>query len=203
MKMTSLPILICLAFSSSQAFAHSASLGGAAELALHRMEKLVAQGKIDPSFESKFDRLNITALSHATADDPAFRTHLSQVPGADGSVKSLDIDQNEEGRALRHTVYSGTESTSPPVWPDNSPLTLSEFAMHCVEGEDNPACIGNPTLVPFNTGFTSLAISQELQDGVPIAVIDIVSKDSPQTLRIRFTMAGVLTAKNPIELRTP
>jgi len=125
----------------------------AAELALHRLERLVILKKVDASYQSKLRDIKVEDLAHATPDDPSFKVSLSEFPGVDGTQKKLEIIMNEAGRATSFHEVTGTESLTAPTWGSIDATTLAEDSLHFIL--DNTG--QKPELAPF---FNSMSSSQ-------------------------------------------
>ena len=89
----------------------------AAELVLHRIERLVILRRIDKTFQTNFSRLLVEPRIPQAPTDPAFVVRSFQVAGEDGTSKSVEISLDAEGRALAHELGAGADSVSPPTWP--------------------------------------------------------------------------------------
>jgi hypothetical protein len=63
----------------------------AAELSLHRVERLVILKKVDETYQSRFTGLEVTPIAHSADTDPAYEATLRQGAGADGTFKSGSI----------------------------------------------------------------------------------------------------------------
>src|SRR5438105_2992967 len=83
---------------SLNAHAHGVTLVKAAELSLHRVERLVILNKLDAGFQTLIKGLSVVELAHQTEEDPSFKTVITQYAGNDGTAKSVEIVLDEEGR---------------------------------------------------------------------------------------------------------
>lgn len=150
--------LVIAAF-AGQLKADPIPLAKAAELALHRIEKLVILEKIAPSYQSKFFKLSIESLVQQKAEDPAFRNLEEQYPGDDATLppSTLEIIQNADGKALSNKAADSKESTVAPTWPDKDPVTLCENGLHWIEETDFKK---NPEIEPFFNDLKDFRIVQ-------------------------------------------
>ncbi len=128
----------------------------AAELAIHRIERLVTLNKINQNFVDHFYGISVESLTQSAPTDPAFKASGLQVPGADGKSHEVDIFMDATGKALSSTVISGSDSVGAPIWPDKDPVSLGEDFMHYIL--DNAATIS--ALQPFYTSFANLTLTQ-------------------------------------------
>ncbi len=195
MKTTIALIMLVLGTQTNFAQAAPLALAKAAELGVHRVERLVTLKKIDETFVSKFQSIEIEALSPAKPTDPAFKVTVAQYTGPDGKQSRVEILMDAAGKALSNTVKAGTESTTAPRWPEKDPVTLTEAAMHVVlEGTSNPK------LKPFFTGFKSLVLNQDRDStGQTIARFKMKSKEVPNTLEVVLKTDGTVISSQIAE----
>ncbi len=179
------------------ALAHEVSNAKAAELSLHRVERLVILRKIEEGFETKARNLALSLIPHDDEAEPSFQATVSQWPGTDGTQRSVEIVMNAEGKTLKHTVVAGAEPANAPVWPDKDAVTLAENALHYViEG-----AVTKPEVVPFNENLTGFTLSQETNaEGAAGAVVDFRSSADARVLRVRVKADGTFDSA---ELITP
>ena len=175
--------------SGFSAYANLISNAKAAELSLHRVERLVILKKIEESFQSRPKSLSLVLLPHNNETEPVFKATLTQYPAADGTSKSLDILLNGEGKSLSQTVNSGGEASGFPEWTDKDPVTLAENSLHVIL-EGAPV---KPELVPYNNGLTSFVITQgKNQAGEIFAIVDIRATETDPVLRVHMKNNGEL-----------
>jgi len=169
------------------AFAHGVTNAKAAELALHRVERLVILKKIEESFQSKPQSVKVEAIAHQNEDDPSFKTTVYQVPGQDGSQKSIEIVFNEEGKTIKYTVNAGSDAVNAPTWGEKDATTLTENALHYVL--DNAAV--KPELVPFSQRLSTLKLSPGTNAaGAPVALVEMGAAANDGVLRVRIKLDG-------------
>lgn len=174
-----------IALLSTNAMA-AVTLGKAAELACHRLEKLVALGKADETFITKFSSLQITALQPVKPTDPAFKVTILQYPGVDGNVNQADIMLDANGKGIAQTVKFESEAVNAPEWSDKDALTLVEYALHYIADSDDVE------LQPFLKGLTSLNLKQFQNEGISFGKVTFNSKDTTKTLEINLNMNGTV-----------
>jgi hypothetical protein len=170
-------VLVSLAASASRAQAISPAK--AAELTLHRIERLVILKKIDLDFQTKFQSLSVQAAPApvTTADSVAFISQTTQFAAADGHGNALTLNLTASGKPLDFSVAQHGPALTPPIWPDKDAVTLAEEAMHYLI--DHVAV--KPELKPFFDGFTDLSLSQTSQGAGQVAIHTTLAN---QTLRI-------------------
>jgi hypothetical protein len=181
-------VLLALALTLSvPAHAAPIALSKAAELGLHRIERLVTLNKIDRNFIDRFYGISAAKLTPGQPTDPAFKVSGIQVPGADGKSHQVDILMDAAGKALSNAVINGSEPVNPPRWGSVDPLAISENSFHYLI--DNG--MAKPELKPFFTDFSTMALTQ-VQDaqGQPQALATIKSSASPKVLEIRLKLDG-------------
>lgn len=166
--------------------------GKAAELACHRLEKLVSLGKAEEAFITKFSSLQISKLPASKPADPAFKVTISQHSGADGNSKQIDIMLDVNGKGIAQTVKAGPEASNAPVWNDKDALTLVEYALHYISDSDEEE------LKPFLTGLTSLKIVQVKNDSGTSARVVMNSKDTTKILEVNLNENGSVESTNSL-----
>lgn len=163
----------------------------AAELTLHRIERLVVLKKIEEAFQNKLHSLKLERIDHQGVDQPALKATVYQGPAADGSQRAVEVILTEEGRALSHAVVAGGgEPKDAPTWPDKDPATLAENALHHVL--DNAG--SDPKLADFNQGFTRLTLVQVIAPpgSLRLAEVVIEAKAGEPVLKINLRADGTV-----------
>ncbi len=179
----------------------------AAELALHRIEKLIILKKIDPTYGTASNQLTLS-LNPQESDLPLgtfFRADLSQVPAQDSTQKTVKLYMDANGKTLLHKPIDGGEALTPPIWPAKDPISLMEVAMHCVQAEiieNNRSCTDHPDLPAFNINFLSLVLTQLIDAaGVPSGALAKVQGETIKSIaQIRLNLDGTLAQNQSIEI---
>ncbi len=170
--------------------AENVSNAKAAELSLHRIDRLVAQNKIDEDYLLKLRALRLSVIPEEPKDNPLsikFQIMAETYPAKDGTKKRLEIWMNAKGKVLDHKPLPGGEPDGAPTWPDKDPITLSENAMHRIL--DNVSVV--PSLVPFFNSLVEFTISPSADEtGSLLAEVDVISSESQDILRIFLTPDG-------------
>lgn len=170
--------------------AEDVSNAKAAELSLHRIEKLVFLKRIDEAYLSKFRHLSLTLLPEESQNhdlSAKFKIRAETYPATDGTKKGLDIWMNAQGKVLKYEPLPGGEPHGAPAWPDKDPVTLSENAMHRIL--DNVSIV--TSLVPFFNSLGEFTISPASDENDPLlAQVDVVSSESHEILSIFLTPDG-------------
>jgi hypothetical protein len=192
-----LAIMTILALGATTGLANAANVAPAkaAELGVHRIERLVTLKKIDQAFMDKFSSLQIESLTQGSPADPAFKVTASQVAGPDGKRNQVEILMDGTGKALSNTVKQGTDAVAAPRWSDKDPVSLTENAMHVIlEGATTPK------LKPYFTGFTSVELTQDRDaSGQTIARFKMRSKDSAAALEVLLKADGTVISSQIAE----
>lgn len=167
------------------------TLAKAAELSLHRLERLVILKKVDLNFQDKFKYIKIRPLE-SNPEDIAFHSDLQQYPDSAGEKSTLSIFMNEDGKTLKHTVSAKGVAAQTPSWPDKDPVTLSENALHFVleEGEK-----GTQSILPFYNALNYLEINQLKEaDGSIKALVKMKSSRSSNVLEVKMNADGTFNS---------
>jgi len=195
MKKIALLTMLVLGTQPNFSQAANIAMAKAVELGVHRVERLVTLKKIDETFLSKFQSIEIVSLTQTKPTDPAFKVTAGQVPGPDAKQSVVEILMDGAGKALSNTVKMGTEATTAPRWPEKDPVTLTENALHVVlEGANDPK------LKPYFTGFKSLVLSQDRDAaGLTIARFKMESKEVANVLEVILKTDGTVISSQVSE----
>lgn len=158
----------------------------AAEIASHRIGRLVDTGKISESFLLNMQQFEVTPLQHTAENQPAFQVNIKQIAAADGKQSELKIVLDMKGKFLSHSVLSEAPAVT-IEWPDSPVAELVEEVLHYVT-EQTPAGIN---IKPFNEKMKTLKVSQKKNsDGTIQAVMSLDSTTSTQKLEITLSSKG-------------
>lgn len=175
---------------STLAFAHGDDHGvsnaKAAELAAHRIDRLVALGKIDAAFSKRLETIQVAVVSEGPAH---FKVRLSQTQPASGNPVQVDITLDGKGKPLAHQVVNGGSSGPDRGWSGKDSVTLSENALHYVI--DNAK---DPKYAPFNDGLKSFVLSKGTYKGQTVARGQILSSLSSGKLNVYLKLDGSFIA---------
>lgn len=170
--------------------AENVSNAKAAELSLHRIDRLVAQKKIEQDYLLKLKGLELSVIPQESPDDPLspkFLMMAETYAAKDGTKKRLQIWMNAKGKVLEHKPLEGGEPDGAPIWPDKDPVTLLENSMHRIL--ENASVV--PSLVPFFNSLVEFTISPAFDEaGSLLAQVDVLSSESQDILRIFLTPKG-------------
>lgn len=180
--------LSVLAFTSlNLAHAHSVGNAKAAELAFHRLERLVTLKKIEEPFQSQLRSLKLENIPHQEEEQPSYKATIYQYPGADGTQKALEVILDEEGKTLKYSVLPGSTAVGAPQWPDKDITTLCEYALHYVlENGSSKA-----ELMPFHHSLSSISVNEGTNSaGKKVALIEIQATEKEPILKISMNLDG-------------
>ncbi len=194
--LTANSILLLLQVGAAQAA--PISQAKAAELSLHRVEKLVILKKIEAGFQDQIEGLTVEAIAHTAPDQPSYRTVAAQWPASDGSQKKVEIILAEDGKPISFTVLpGGGDPANAPTWSGQDPTTLSENSLHYVL--ENAA--NDVKVAVFFQGLTRFSTSQgKAADGSTVAVVDMEASNSTNKLRVQVTLDGTFSSAEFIPL---
>jgi hypothetical protein len=180
MKIILLTILMTL--SSFNLFAETIATARIAELAAHRIDRLVSLGKIDASFNTNTEKIEITTTESAPV---AFKALVSQTKPTQGEPLQLEILFDAAAKPLSYQVIAGGVAGADPQWTGVNAVSLFEESLHEVlENADNAQ------FAPFYTNLTSVTLTRELLNESPVARAQVISKETVSKLNIYFKLDG-------------
>ncbi len=162
------------------------SMAKAAELALHRVERLKKKKKIDESFITRFESLTLKAIDPAQHAGASFATVVGQQGDVGTDALRVEIKQDGNGRALNFALLPGTAARSPVNWAAKDPLSLTETVLHHLTESGH----GEIDLSAFDKGMTSLVIVPVVTATGTIAQATILSSETERKLMMSLEMDG-------------
>lgn len=181
-------VLAVLAISSF-AVAHDdpkISAAKIAELSAHRVDRLVALGKIEEAFAKKMARIEVSSISSGNA------TYKSIVWQTGSQPSQVELQFDHDGKPLSFKVTVGV--AGPLVeWTGKSANELIENAMHYVL--DNST---NATLAPYFSKFTFLTLSKGRLGAAEVALVEVSSSAQAQKLQIFVNLDGSINSTNVV-----
>jgi hypothetical protein len=163
----------------------------AAELACHRVDRLVVLKKIDKTYLSKFHRLDLVELG---ANDPSggkFTVTVYQTTPTHGFPFNLQVQLDESGKVIKHQTSDGGTAGPDVTWSGKDPVSLVEAGLHYVIEE----YVRNDQLRPFAIDFKSLTLGQKLVNGVTVAELAMKSDTTTAKLILTLDLNGKLLNK--------
>ena len=190
-------VLVSSLFSFGSANAEPITLSKAAELACHRIERLVTLKKIDEAYLTKFQTLEVVQLQPVQATDPFFKATVSQYPGSNSSRNQVELFMDNQGKTLSQNIKSGDAAINSPTWPDKDAVTLTENSLHYVlEGWQG----SNPLVEPFYSSMTQLVLSQVTDEkGQLVARSEIRSSKTSDLLEVYINVDGTFNSARIVQ----
>ncbi len=187
-------LFLLLTLSLNQAFGQVLLPLKAAELACHRIDRLVVQNKIDKNFLNKFEKMDFIKLA---ANDPSGARYLvvaSQTLPQEGTPLSVSIYLDVSGKVLNYNVNSGGVAGPDVQWTGKDPITLTEVSLHHLLDEYE----SNSALRPFAENFQTLTIAQKEINGKIVAVVTLTSITTTNKLNILLDLNGAYLSEEVV-----
>lgn len=154
----------------------------AAELACHRVDRLVVLKKVDKAYISKFQKLELVELASNDPSGGKFAVSVYQTAPAAGTAPSLTMLINDAGKVLPELKIENGATGPDIVWPAKDPVSLVEAGLHHVLDEQAT----NVQLRPFTSDFQSLVLTQKGSGNSTVA--EILIKSSTTTAKLVLTV---------------
>ena len=163
----------------------------AAELAMHRTEKLISLKKIEADFGTKLKGVVLTNYNPGNTTDPYFKATVYQYPAQDGTAKAVEIYLDHMGKALSFNVVTGGAASGYPTWTGKDPITLIETALHFIE--NNADSIKD--LVPYRDGLrTYYIVPAKDANNKDVAMVSVTIDNSTKVLKVLVNLDGKFNA---------
>jgi hypothetical protein len=161
----------------------------AAEISLHRIEKLVYTNKLPISFQTNFVSISIETLEQKTPRDPLFKVIARQPIALDGTQKKIEFILDPVGRTQQTYITKAQEIEIAPVQLEVNSLTIAELALHYLL--DNVKI--RPELDVFVDNLLSLSLSQiTTPEGKAKAILEVKAAGSKEKLVIQSAGTGTV-----------
>lgn len=160
-----------------------------AEIAAHRVGRLVDTRKIEESYVKNISSIVVTNLPHSTKPtDPAFSVLVGQPSDEEGKSKEVVMSFDSAGKFISNKVLS-TVGSRTVSWPGLDPLELIEISLHFVTEATNTRV----DITPFNKNLKKLSLKQKVaQDGTVQAIIVLTANNLDKQLEIIMSTGGDL-----------
>lgn len=167
-----------------------------AEIAAHRIGRLVDTRKIEESYVKNIGSIEVTNLPHSSKPtDPAFNVLVAQPSNDEGKSKEVVMSFDSTGKFILNKVLS-TQGSRVTSWLDLDPLELIEISLHFVTEATNTTV----DITPFNKNMKKLTLKQKVaQDGSIQAVIVLSANNLAKQLEITMSAGGDLLSYAIIE----
>ncbi len=153
------------------------------ELSSHKIDRLVTLKKIDGSFLTKIERIDISLILNQPPY--MYRSLVSQTKPTQGNPIQLEILFDKDGNALTYKVLPNGIAGADQNWPEKTALDLSESPMHYVL--DNST---DPKINPFFTDAASLTLTRGTLAGQDVAQAQLTSYKNKSILNIYIKLDG-------------
>lgn len=127
----------------------------AAELTLHKLERLIILKKVNGFFQTAFKQLDVSVLSVTTPSDPTAPIFALTVKPESGDL-TLNLWSDADGRTLKFESTGTIPPNQPTVWPKKDPVAMAESSMHYLMDEG----ARNEDLVPFLNGLRLFVVAK-------------------------------------------
>lgn len=172
---------------SLMTFAHPGGPGvsnaKAAELSAHRIDRLVALGKIDAGFLSRLDKLEVSVVSNQAP--VYYKVVVSQTQPVQGSPLKLEISFDDDGKPLAFKLLPGGTAGPDSGWTAKDAVSLSENALHYVLENTS-----NAQVALFDKGLTSFVLTKGDLNGQQVARGQMTSSLTAEKLNVYLTLDG-------------
>ncbi len=186
--------MVFLTLVSLNSNAEAVSAIKAAELACHRIDRLVVLKKIDKSFLSKFQKIDLIELTVGNTTEGKFEITTYQTAPTVGEPLSLSIVIDENGKVLKHQINDGGTAGPQYAWTGKDPVTLVETGLHYIIEEQT----NNVQLRPFAIDFKSILLTQKKLYEILVAEIIVESNSSTAKLVLTIDLSGKLLSQQVI-----
>ena len=183
-------------FSAAQAQTVAVSKAEAAELGVHRIERLIALNKIEKDFGSKLESVSVMPMPATTDADVAFMVTATQfvIPGA--TAESVLLNLNNAGKLLSFTATQDGNQSTTAAFPDKDAATCLELGLHKLEAD-----AADPAAAPFYNDMSSVKLVPVMMDMNGTAMmssVNVVITSTAVTTTLTYQMAldGTITGRN-------
>ncbi len=153
------------------------------ELSSHKIDRLINLKKIDGTFRTKIERIEVSLISNQPPY--VYRSLISQTKPLQGNPIQLEILFDKDGNALTYKVLPNGVPGVDKNWPGKDALELSENPMHYVLANST-----NPQINPFFTDASSLTLIRGTLAGQDVAQGQLTSYKTKSTLNIYIKLDG-------------
>lgn len=153
-----------------------------AELTAHRIDRLVTLGKIDATFNTRLEKVEVTVAGPAPV---AYRSLVSQTQPTTGTPIQLEILFDAAAKPLSFKLIPGGVAGPDPKWTGANAVSLFENSLH--EVLENAKDI---QIAPFYTGLTTVTLSQVSANGMNMAQSHITSADTTKKMNVYLMLDG-------------
>ncbi len=183
--MTSLLLYSAVAFTQTPTVTKTKVI----ELSAHRIDRLVALGKIDASFLKKLEKMEVSTVQNQA---PVFyKVRASQTKPAQGNPMQVDISYDADGKPLAFQLVAGGAPGPDMAWPDKDAGSLAENCLHYVLENNSDAKVAL-----FDKGAVSFTLSKGSISGQDVARGQMTSSLTSEKLNIYVKFDGTFISAN-------
>ncbi len=168
---------VAAAISATTSFA-AVTRAKVAELAGHRIGRLVDTNVIEDNYISRLHKIEVTELTTKGPTDPVFKVVVSQVPPSAGEAHRVELLMNDAGRTLSDVETRGQDSSNPVDWQGTDPLTITETVLHFITDSREAK------IQPYKSGAAAVTVEQNQVNGTIIGQVKISLIDSASVLEV-------------------
>lgn len=182
-------LLISLFLGSTFAIAHedpSITSAKIAELSAHRIDRLVALGKVDASFAQKMEKIEVTKLSSGPA---AYKSTVTQTQPQAGTPLKMELHFDHDGKPLSFKILAGGSAGPDMQWAPKSAGELIEYAMHYVLENSS-----NATVAPYFASLSHLVLVKGSLNAKTVALVQIISTTQEKPLNVYMNLDGSINS---------
>ena len=155
----------------------------AIELAAHRVDRLVTLKKIDATFTTKMEKLEVTVAENQAPVH--YKVRVSQTKPVKGNPLQVDLSFDINGKPLAFQVIAGGVAGADMGWSGKSAGELIESALHYVLEN---ATAGKVSL--FDKDAASLTLSKASHKEKTVARAEVLSSSTTEKLNIKVSLDG-------------
>ncbi len=162
------------------------------ELSAHRIDRLVALGKIDASFLKNLEKMEVTVVQNQAP--VYFIARVSQTQPAQGAPLQLNISYDQDGKPLSFQIIAGGITGPDAGWTDKDAGSLAENALHYILENNSDAKVAL-----FDKGISSFTLTKGTLNGETIARGQALSTLTTDKLNIYVKLDGTLISAEVIK----
>ena len=157
----------------------------AIKLAPHRVDRLVALNKLDKSFVTKMEKVEVVVVENQAP--VYFKATVSQTAPATGNPVQVQISLDQDGKPLAFQLVAGGIAGPDSAWPGKTAGELTENALHYVL--ENAA---SGKIALFDKSATSVTLTKANLNNEAVALGQVRSSATTEKLNIYLKMDGSL-----------
>lgn len=166
--------------------------GKVAELSAHRVDRLVQLKKIDATYTSKLQTVQVQAVNGPAP--VAFRSVVSQTTPAQGAPLQVELLFDAAGKPLSFKeIPGGVAGPDPGYNGGKDAVGLFENSLHEVLENAN-----DPKIAPFNDGLISVTLRKVKSGGMEMSQAQILSSTTTSKFNVYLMLDGMFMSSEII-----